>query len=248
MYPHERTLVEEMSGRPFVLLGINNDRKKETVKKAIKKNDINWRSWIDGKGGPIVKDFKVRSFPTIMLIDHEGVIRYHSSEHKIRAPKTLDATLEQMVSTAEAAGMTGGSSGSMREFVDRTGKYKIMAKYEKFSKGKVHLMAEDEETIKIPWAKLSADDQNYVATMRLKENGYSRFLKDNVAFPFDEPVLFKDKSGKHTVKATYLGIDRSKVVLFDRNGAEVKVPYSNLDRDTKDYISKENKRRKKGSS
>ena len=40
MYPHERTLVEEMSGRPFALLGVNNDGKISRVKDAIKKTFI----------------------------------------------------------------------------------------------------------------------------------------------------------------------------------------------------------------
>lgn len=247
MYPHERTLVEKMSGRPFVLLGVNNDKEKSRVEKAVKENDINWRSWIDGKGGPIVKDFKVRSFPTIILIDHEGVIRYHTNEHKIRSPKTLDATIEQMVSIAEGDGMVAGSGG-MREFVDRSGKHKVVAKFEKYAKGKVHLVTNGDETVKVPWVKLCCDDQNFIAAKRLKEDGYGRFVKKNAPFPFDEPMMFEDKSGKHKVKATYMGLDRSKVIVWDRNGSEVKVNYSDLSKASKEYISKENKRRNKNSS
>ena len=112
------------------------------------------------KGGPIVKDFGVRSFPTIMLIDHNGVIRYHTAvkEHRaIRSPKVLDALIEQMVSTAEADGMKGGAEPTpqLREFVDVTGKHKILASYSGFADGKVSLVKDDEKEIKVPWTKLS---------------------------------------------------------------------------------------------
>ena len=238
MYPHERSLVKQMSGRPFVLLGVNNDKEEDTVKEAIKENDLNWRSWIDGKGGPIVKKFKIRGFPTILLIDHEGVIRYHSSEHRIRAPKVLDATIEALVAAAEAAGP------SLREFVDASGKFKIMGSYDRFVKGKVYLIDENDEEKKIPWSKLSTECQNYVASKRLKEDGYGRFVKKDVAFPFDKPMKFTDKSGDHSIRATYIGLDRTNVIFYDKAGKEIKIRYRDLSQESKDMINSENKRRK----
>ena len=99
MYGHERSLVDEYSGRPFVLLGVNNDTKIERVKTAIKKNNLNWRSWYDGSGGPIVASYGIRSFPTILLVDHKGIVRYKN----VRGDK-LDAAIEKLVEEAEADG------------------------------------------------------------------------------------------------------------------------------------------------
>lgn len=238
MYPHERTLVEEMSGRPFVLLGVNTDKSKTKIKKAVQDNGINWRSWLDGKtGGPICKQFKVRSFPTILLIDHEGVIRYHSGTRK-EVRRKLDETIEHLVSIAESSG------GGMREFVDASGTHKVMATYSKFKKGKVHLVDENDDTIKIPWGKLSVDDRNYIAGIRLREDGHSRLVNEDVPFPFGELRTFKDKSGKFTLNGTYIGLDRAKVIFWDKNGQEVRVGYSKLADETREYISKENKRRR----
>ena len=47
MYPHERSLVKHMEGKPFALLGINSDPK-DALRKAMKQENITWRSWWDG--------------------------------------------------------------------------------------------------------------------------------------------------------------------------------------------------------
>ena len=42
------------------------------------KHKINFRSWHDGEDGPISKQFAVRSWPAMWVIDHTGVIKYRS--------------------------------------------------------------------------------------------------------------------------------------------------------------------------
>jgi hypothetical protein len=54
MYPHERSLVKDMEGKPFALLGINSDTDKEKLKKAMEEEHITWRSWWNGPGGQVV--------------------------------------------------------------------------------------------------------------------------------------------------------------------------------------------------
>lgn len=102
MYPHERSLVARMKGQPFTLIGVNSD-KMERVKEAIKKENITWRSWFDGgsTGGPIAKQFSVRGWPTLFLIDHEGIIR----NKWVGSPggETLDREIEKLVALAAKA-------------------------------------------------------------------------------------------------------------------------------------------------
>src|SRR6516164_15278 len=79
MYPHERSLVKRLLGKPFVLLGINSDTDKDELKKVMEKESITWRSWWNGpKGtsGPLSKKWNVHGWPTIYLLDSKGVIRY----------------------------------------------------------------------------------------------------------------------------------------------------------------------------
>ena len=98
MYPHERSLVERMQDKPFALLGINSD-KKERVEAAIERENITWRSWWDGgsTGGPIARQYGVRGWPTIYVLDHQGVIRFKN----VRGSR-MDEAVEQLVAELEA--------------------------------------------------------------------------------------------------------------------------------------------------
>jgi len=78
MFPHERSLVKRLENSPFALIGVNSDGSKDEIKEKNEKQKITWRSFWngpDGTGGPISKEWRVRLWPTLFLIDHEGVIR-----------------------------------------------------------------------------------------------------------------------------------------------------------------------------
>lgn len=239
MYGHERSLVDEYSGRPFVLLGVNNDAKIATVKKAIKKNNLNWRSWYDGKGGPIVRSYGIRSFPTIFLVDHLGIIRYKNP----RGAK-LDAAIEKLVKEAEDDGVTGGAEPA-REFTDSTGQHKIVASYSRFEDGSVILTSEEGKKIPILWRKLSLADQQYLAQIRLRADDLGHIAKRNISFEFDSPEQFTDVSGKHSIEGTYIGLYEGNVIIWDLNGKEIKVKRKKLDEQTLERIRQIGKERRK---
>lgn len=76
MYEHERSLVSKYKNQPFVLLGVNSDAV-NTAKAAVKREKLNWRSWSGGKGGgPIAKAWEISGWPSMFVIDAEGIIRY----------------------------------------------------------------------------------------------------------------------------------------------------------------------------
>jgi RNA polymerase sigma factor (sigma-70 family) len=76
--PHERALVARMEGKPFVLVGVNSDNEADVLKEALKTHQINWRSFRDRRAGKaaISDDWKILGYPTLFLIDHQGVIRH----------------------------------------------------------------------------------------------------------------------------------------------------------------------------
>jgi len=96
MYPHERSLVKRLEGKPFALLGINSDPK-ERLRQTLKKENMTWRSWWDGgsTGGPIAKAWNVNSWPTIYVLDQKGVIRYRDVREK-ELDKAVDELLAEM--------------------------------------------------------------------------------------------------------------------------------------------------------
>jgi len=80
MYPHERSLVKRLEGKPFALLGINSDKDRDELKKVLEKEQITWRSFWNGgsTSGPISKAWHVHAWPTIYVLDAQGVIRYRN--------------------------------------------------------------------------------------------------------------------------------------------------------------------------
>ena len=79
MIPHERSLVEQMSDKPFALIGINSDKDKGYFRSRAKDMGVTWRSFWNGErgtSGPISSKWGVRSWPTIYVLDHKGVIRF----------------------------------------------------------------------------------------------------------------------------------------------------------------------------
>jgi hypothetical protein len=101
MYPHERSLVKKMAGKPFALIGVNSDRDRDKLKTVLEKEKITWRSFWNGGGtqGPISTKWNVNSWPTLYVLDHKGVIR-----HKwVGSPgeEVMDKAIEQLVEKAE---------------------------------------------------------------------------------------------------------------------------------------------------
>ncbi len=100
MYAHERSLVHRMKGRPFALIGVNSDRSRAAARDAVTTKNLNWRSfWADGERGPIPKAWNVRRWPTLYVLDGDGVIRW-----KGHGTKGLDAAIEACVVAAEQRG------------------------------------------------------------------------------------------------------------------------------------------------
>jgi len=102
MYPHERSLVQKLENKPFVILGVNSDKDLDKLEPRLAEEQITWRSFWNGEkgtGGPISKDWHVTGWPTVYVIDHEGVIRYkgHTSQEK------LDKAISECVAKAEEA-------------------------------------------------------------------------------------------------------------------------------------------------
>ena len=85
--------MEKLKNKPFVLLGVNSDPKNK-LRDAVERENITWRSWWDGgtTQGPIAQQYGVTGWPTILLIDHKGVVRNRNLRGDA-LEKALDALL-----------------------------------------------------------------------------------------------------------------------------------------------------------
>lgn len=78
MIPHNRDMVTRLKGKPFTLLGIDSDPSRSALQKIVEKEQINYPNIYDGPvgEGQIATQWNVMGWPTIYVLDHEGVIRY----------------------------------------------------------------------------------------------------------------------------------------------------------------------------
>lgn len=98
MIPHERELVARMAGKPFALISVSCDEKKETLTEFLETEKMPWTHWWDGKSGPVIKTLNLKYFPTIYVIDSKGVIRYRGA----RGP-AMDAAVEKLMKETQAS-------------------------------------------------------------------------------------------------------------------------------------------------
>ncbi len=75
MFPHEKGLVKALKDRPFVLLGVSADDMRLALQQMEEQEQLPWKSWWDSGTHPIGNRWGVEAYPTIFLIDHEGIIR-----------------------------------------------------------------------------------------------------------------------------------------------------------------------------
>ncbi|HMQ22233.1 MAG TPA: redoxin domain-containing protein [Planctomycetota bacterium] len=97
MYPHERSLVKDYEDKPFAIIGINSDKDLDKLKPRLEAENITWRSFWngpDGTQGPISKAWHVSGWPTVYVIDHEGILRYKGHGDDKRMDKVLRACIE----------------------------------------------------------------------------------------------------------------------------------------------------------
>lgn len=103
VYPRLRELARQYLGRPFVILGINNNDRREVLNELHAKGEITWRCWWDGDRldgpGPITTRWNIQGYPSFIILDHRGVIR-HKDLHPEDA-KSFGAAVEKLVKSAE---------------------------------------------------------------------------------------------------------------------------------------------------
>src|SRR5437588_6939366 len=97
MYEHERSLVKRLKDKPFALVGVNSDTNRAELKQVLVKEKITWRSFWNGGSttGPISTKWKLRGWPSLWVIDAQGVIR-----HKwVGSPggETMDKAIEALL-------------------------------------------------------------------------------------------------------------------------------------------------------
>jgi hypothetical protein len=96
MYPHERSLVQRLEGKPFALIGVNSDSDREELKGVMQTERITWRSFWNGR--TLARPWQLEGWPTLCLIDAKGVIRqrWTGAPDGATLDRAIDALLKEM--------------------------------------------------------------------------------------------------------------------------------------------------------
>jgi thiol-disulfide isomerase/thioredoxin len=76
--PILRDLNKKYTGKPFQLVGISSDNDEDVWKTFIQAQHMDWSEYID-LSDEVLQAFKVESFPTYIVLDKDGVIRFRQS-------------------------------------------------------------------------------------------------------------------------------------------------------------------------
>jgi thiol-disulfide isomerase/thioredoxin len=92
---HKRLAKEES----FILIGISSDRDEEVWKDFTEKNRMVWPQYLDANR-KIQNAFNIRAYPTYIVIDHEGIVRYQSSGFGWGRAANLEDAIKKYMKTA----------------------------------------------------------------------------------------------------------------------------------------------------
>ena len=104
--PELKSLDAQMKGEPFTLISISVDDRKEDVAAFVKRNGMTWKQAWDGTGQLAGNAFAVESFPTYVVLDHEGRQVFRQAGW---APRRSARALEDAVRKALVAARQAGS-------------------------------------------------------------------------------------------------------------------------------------------
>lgn len=102
-------LAQELRGEPFELVGVSTDTSRGALEVFIEQHDMEWTQVWDRSGEVTREHFRVRVYPTYIVLDHEGreVFRITGWDEGIQ--QRLERAVQAAVATArEAAGPADG--------------------------------------------------------------------------------------------------------------------------------------------
>ena len=95
--PSLRNLHKRYTKEPsFVLIGVSSDSEEEPWREFTTKNKMVWPQYWD-RDGRVRRAFNVHSFPTYIVIDHEGIVRYRASGTSWERSAYLEDAIKKQV-------------------------------------------------------------------------------------------------------------------------------------------------------
>jgi thiol-disulfide isomerase/thioredoxin len=107
LVPVERVLAERMKGKPFTFIGVNGDYSVSAAKRAMEHEQMTWPSFWNGKGGsdgPISSTWNVSGWPTVYVIDANGIIQFEFDGYGAPTSNMLNGSVDELMKEFESKG------------------------------------------------------------------------------------------------------------------------------------------------
>jgi protein TonB len=101
--PTLKDLQKKHARDAFVILSVSSDSDEAVVRGFTEKNRIEWPQYWD-RDRKVQQAFDVRAFPTYVLIDDEGVVRFRTTGGGLREPVGLDDAIKKLLRAAANRG------------------------------------------------------------------------------------------------------------------------------------------------
>lgn len=97
--PALRDLQKRHAKDAFVLLGVSSDNEEAVVRSFAEQNRLIWPQYWD-RDRKVQQAFDIRAYPTYVLIDDEGIVRFRTTGGGLREPVGLEGAIKKQLKAA----------------------------------------------------------------------------------------------------------------------------------------------------
>lgn len=101
LFAHEKKLVQKFSPSLFALVGVNADPTPESLQATQQKAGLTWKSFHDGPNGPLCAAWGIEAFPTLVLLDQQGKVRWRQTG--VADPALIDRKVQALIEEQQLA-------------------------------------------------------------------------------------------------------------------------------------------------
>jgi len=98
--PSLRDMQKKYAKDPFVLIGVSSDNAEQVVRDFSSRNQMEWLQYWD-RDRKIQQMFDIRAWPTYIVIDDEGIVRFRSTSNRPEESARLADAIRKLVKAAK---------------------------------------------------------------------------------------------------------------------------------------------------
>jgi len=98
--PDVRDTQKKLSKDPFMMVSISSDSDESVWRTFIAKNQMSWPQYWD-RDRKVIQAFEIRAFPTYIVLDQEGIVRFRSVGQNFQGNAQLSDALKKQLKTLQ---------------------------------------------------------------------------------------------------------------------------------------------------